>query len=218
MNTCHVPVGVYSQICVSSQDMSSAVITSCGHFFHDNCLRKWLYVQETCPMCHQPVRPIPPGQSQASGDRPGPAAAAQRDAWPDVAAQQGHQNVDNSTTNEMQRENVACDSILQQNEESCRNREDEDEAAELDSEAAQSNTSSSSGDFIFVSPVETEDLPPSQTLHTSQIIHSHGEVNGSDSPVLSVPAAVSENTTDVQSGPELHGFKNAPPRSDHMKL
>lgn len=210
MNTCHIPVGVYSQMCVSWQDMSSAVITSCGHFFHDNCLRKWLYVQETCPMCHQPVRPIPPGQSQASGDRPGPAAAAPRDAWPDVAAQQGHQNVDNSTTSEMQREHVTCDSILQQDEESCRNRDNKDEAAELDSEAAQRNTSSSSGDFLFVSPVETEDLPPS---HTSQIMHSHGDVNASDCPVLSVPAAVRENTKDVQSDPD--GFKTAPPRSDH---
>ncbi|XP_075787237.1 LOW QUALITY PROTEIN: RING finger protein 145-like [Pelodiscus sinensis] len=39
------------------QDMDVAVITHCGHFFHTACLRKWLYVQDTCPMCHQPVKP-----------------------------------------------------------------------------------------------------------------------------------------------------------------
>lgn len=35
------------------QDMESAVLTPCGHYFHGGCLRKWLYLQETCPMCHQ---------------------------------------------------------------------------------------------------------------------------------------------------------------------
>lgn len=34
------------------QDMKSAVITPCSHFFHAACLKKWLYVQETCPLCH----------------------------------------------------------------------------------------------------------------------------------------------------------------------
>ena len=32
--------------------MKSAVITPCSHFFHAGCLKKWLYVQETCPLCH----------------------------------------------------------------------------------------------------------------------------------------------------------------------
>lgn len=32
--------------------MKSAVITPCSHFFHAACLKKWLYVQETCPLCH----------------------------------------------------------------------------------------------------------------------------------------------------------------------
>uniref|UniRef100_A0A667YZK4 RING finger protein 145 n=1 Tax=Myripristis murdjan TaxID=586833 RepID=A0A667YZK4_9TELE len=59
----------HNDVCsICFQEMSSAVITYCGHFFHGNCLRKWLYVQETCPMCHQAVRPSPPGPSQGSGD------------------------------------------------------------------------------------------------------------------------------------------------------
>uniref|UniRef100_A0A672HV25 RING finger protein 145 n=1 Tax=Salarias fasciatus TaxID=181472 RepID=A0A672HV25_SALFA len=66
------------------QEMNAAVITYCGHFFHGNCLRKWLYVQETCPMCHQSVQPTPPGQRHAAADDPDPPP--QRDAGRDPAA------------------------------------------------------------------------------------------------------------------------------------
>ncbi|XP_077283951.1 TRC8 ring finger protein [Arctopsyche grandis] len=34
------------------QEMSSAKITKCNHYFHGVCLRKWLYVQDRCPLCH----------------------------------------------------------------------------------------------------------------------------------------------------------------------
>ncbi|XP_067277737.1 RING finger protein 145 isoform X2 [Pseudorasbora parva] len=48
----------HNDVCaICFQDMTSAVITYCGHFFHGNCLRKWLYVQETCPMCHASIKP-----------------------------------------------------------------------------------------------------------------------------------------------------------------
>lgn len=33
--------------------MTSAKITRCKHFFHGVCLRKWLYVQDRCPLCHE---------------------------------------------------------------------------------------------------------------------------------------------------------------------
>ncbi|XP_051902999.1 RING finger protein 145-like isoform X2 [Hippocampus zosterae] len=51
-------------------DLSSAVITPCGHFFHAGCLKKWLYVQETCPLCHAQLK------SQSAAD------AAQADRAP----------------------------------------------------------------------------------------------------------------------------------------
>lgn len=35
------------------QEMASAKITKCKHFFHGVCLRKWLYVQDRCPLCHE---------------------------------------------------------------------------------------------------------------------------------------------------------------------
>ena len=37
------------------QEMNSARLTACGHFFHGCCLRKWLYVKDACPMCHQQI-------------------------------------------------------------------------------------------------------------------------------------------------------------------
>ncbi|KAG7234595.1 hypothetical protein INR49_002224, partial [Caranx melampygus] len=101
----------HNDVCsICFQEMSSAVITYCRHFFHGNCLRKWLYVQDTCPMCHQTVRPTP--QSEASGDAP-----AEGDAGPDLPEQEGNQNQDNSSSQETQQSNdVAPDHIEQQQE------------------------------------------------------------------------------------------------------
>ncbi len=36
--------------------MTAAVITPCSHLFHAGCLKKWLYVQETCPLCHNQLK------------------------------------------------------------------------------------------------------------------------------------------------------------------
>lgn len=38
--------------------LSGVRITSCSHFFHGICLRKWLYVQVNCPLCHQKLEPV----------------------------------------------------------------------------------------------------------------------------------------------------------------
>ena len=35
------------------QELGSARITRCNHYFHGVCLRKWLYVQDNCPLCHE---------------------------------------------------------------------------------------------------------------------------------------------------------------------
>lgn len=40
--------------------MTSAVITPCNHFFHAGCLKKWLYVQEACPLCHSQLKSSAP--------------------------------------------------------------------------------------------------------------------------------------------------------------
>lgn len=197
----------HNDVCsICFQEMSSAVITYCGHFFHGNCLRKWLYVQETCPMCHQTVRPTPPAQSQASAD--GPAAPAQRDAGPDPAAQEGDQNRDNDTSQETPSE--AADPTEQQEETGgfeagdC-GTENKDQPAEPPSEAVQGLRFSSSGDFVgFVSPVSdcsAEDVSNSHVLlgKTPPNMHHQGEESSEDSPLLFTSNAVNENTNGGQS-------------------
>ncbi|KAJ0044203.1 hypothetical protein NL108_008088 [Boleophthalmus pectinirostris] len=73
----------HNDVCsICFQEMNAAVITYCGHFFHGNCLRKWLYVQETCPMCHQAVRPKMADNSQGTDEAP-PDATPQN--APDLA-------------------------------------------------------------------------------------------------------------------------------------
>ncbi|OWF45514.1 protein TRC8 homolog [Mizuhopecten yessoensis] len=37
------------------QELQNARITSCNHYFHGVCLRKWLYVQDNCPMCYKVI-------------------------------------------------------------------------------------------------------------------------------------------------------------------
>lgn len=45
---------IYNDVCaICYQEMQSAKITKCKHFFHGVCLRKWLYVQDRCPLCHE---------------------------------------------------------------------------------------------------------------------------------------------------------------------
>ncbi|XP_067084944.1 RING finger protein 145-like isoform X2 [Osmerus mordax] len=61
----HAQLLNYNDICaICYQDMKCAVITPCSHFFHAACLKKWLYVQETCPLCHSQLKsqsqPVPP--------------------------------------------------------------------------------------------------------------------------------------------------------------
>lgn len=38
--------------------MTTAKITRCKHFFHGVCLRKWLYVQDRCPLCHEIIMEV----------------------------------------------------------------------------------------------------------------------------------------------------------------
>ena len=65
---------VLNDVCaICFQEMHTARITSCGHYFHGYCLRKWLYVKDACPMCHQiindsVVRADLIGQNNANDD------------------------------------------------------------------------------------------------------------------------------------------------------
>lgn len=63
--------------------MNSAVITPCSHFFHAGCLKKWLYVQETCPLCHSQLKSQSPTTTVPNQDTP---AANQSPAGQDETA------------------------------------------------------------------------------------------------------------------------------------
>ncbi|XP_044173398.1 RING finger protein 145-like [Acropora millepora] len=43
--------------CICYEELDSAKVTKCNHYFHSVCLRKWLYVQDKCPMCHADILP-----------------------------------------------------------------------------------------------------------------------------------------------------------------
>ncbi|KAF6734257.1 E3 ubiquitin-protein ligase RNF139 [Oryzias melastigma] len=60
--------------------VSSARITPCHHYFHALCLRKWLYIQDTCPMCHQRVYVEDEGRDRAAFSNNNGGYAAPQDA------------------------------------------------------------------------------------------------------------------------------------------
>ena len=44
----------FDDVCaICYQELTTARITRCRHYFHGVCLRKWLYVQDICPLCHE---------------------------------------------------------------------------------------------------------------------------------------------------------------------
>ncbi len=44
----------HNDVCaICYQELTTARITHCRHLFHGVCLRKWLYVQDRCPLCHK---------------------------------------------------------------------------------------------------------------------------------------------------------------------
>ena len=47
--------GDVCSICYQEMQSPDAVITNCQHFFHTYCLKKWLVVQDNCPLCTKPV-------------------------------------------------------------------------------------------------------------------------------------------------------------------
>lgn len=58
--TANLPVATPEQLAehndlcpICYQEMTTACITPCQHYFHVVCLRKWFYVQNTCPLCHR---------------------------------------------------------------------------------------------------------------------------------------------------------------------
>uniref|UniRef100_A0A3Q1B4C9 E3 ubiquitin-protein ligase RNF139 n=1 Tax=Amphiprion ocellaris TaxID=80972 RepID=A0A3Q1B4C9_AMPOC len=70
---------------------TSARITPCHHYFHALCLRKWLYIQDTCPMCHQRVYVEEESRDRAAFSNNNGGYAAPQDALPVDGAAAGAQ-------------------------------------------------------------------------------------------------------------------------------
>ncbi|TRY59400.1 hypothetical protein DNTS_004308 [Danionella cerebrum] len=81
----------HNDICsICFQDMKSAVITPCSHFFHALCLKKWLYVQETCPLCHGQLK----NQLQPTPGATSPANQNQEAVVPEQDQPQGEEKTE----------------------------------------------------------------------------------------------------------------------------
>ncbi|XP_067617646.1 protein TRC8 homolog isoform X2 [Eurosta solidaginis] len=72
---------VFDDVCaICYQEMYSAKITRCRHYFHGVCLRKWLYVQDRCPLCHEIMMYSDKSEdsdAQTPADSPAPPAIHQ---------------------------------------------------------------------------------------------------------------------------------------------
>ena len=65
----------YNDVCaICYQVLHTARVTRCRHFFHGVCLRKWLYVQERCPVCQTVVMPTSESHPGDNGQREGNVA------------------------------------------------------------------------------------------------------------------------------------------------
>ncbi|XP_043651555.1 protein TRC8 homolog isoform X1 [Drosophila teissieri] len=69
----------FDDVCaICYQEMYSAKITRCRHFFHGVCLRKWLYVQDRCPLCHEIMMYTDKADENAQEAEPAAAVQAEQ--------------------------------------------------------------------------------------------------------------------------------------------
>ncbi|KAA8579237.1 hypothetical protein FQN60_007178 [Etheostoma spectabile] len=198
---CVVAYGTWESLFGEWSWMGASVIIIHSYF-------NWLYVQETCPMCHQTVRPTLTGQSPASGDTPAAPTPIQRDTGPNLAAQEGDQNPDNGTSQETPSDATTPDPTEEREETKsfedgdcgCENK---DKSTENNREAVQGLCFSSSGDFVgFVSPVSSCSSGGNFSSHvplgkkSPLNMANKGEESGKDSPL---PSSLNEYTVESQS-------------------
>ncbi|RWS26255.1 protein TRC8-like protein [Leptotrombidium deliense] len=59
----------FDDVCaICYQELNTARITRCNHYFHGVCLRKWLYVQDICPLCHEKLYVIAEEEHDANNE------------------------------------------------------------------------------------------------------------------------------------------------------
>jgi len=57
-------------ICYQSME-SDVRIMHCSHLFHENCLKKWFYIQDKCPMCYAEFTPTTIKSNSTNNDSEG---------------------------------------------------------------------------------------------------------------------------------------------------
>ena len=80
----------HDDVCaICYMEMTNAKVTRCRHFFHSVCLRKWLYMQDTCPLCHAVLY-------KEQSEKAKKAAAVAAGGAPNAAADTNDNNSDSS--------------------------------------------------------------------------------------------------------------------------
>lgn len=88
--------------------MKSAVITPCSHFFHAGCLKKWLYVQETCPLCHCHLKNSSQLPGLGADPVPQPPAGAEQNVLQEGTVPPGQERPQGTGVQESSRDNDEC--------------------------------------------------------------------------------------------------------------
>ncbi|XP_027232283.2 protein TRC8 homolog [Penaeus vannamei] len=89
----------HDDVCaICFQGLHSAKITKCNHYFHSVCLRKWLYVQDSCPLCHETLYRTEEkdglrGEGEGEGNQRG-NEETERAPEQDIRGHQRDENVD----------------------------------------------------------------------------------------------------------------------------
>ena len=84
--------GDVCSICYMEMEHPSAVITDCQHFFHKGCLKKWLVVQDNCPLC---TKPIVKSEEEEGKEREGLiAGGAEEEGVTDFESEENEEELD----------------------------------------------------------------------------------------------------------------------------
>lgn len=83
-------------------EMKSAVVTPCAHLFHAICLKKWLYVQDRCPLCSAKIV-FTKTNPESSGN---PVSAAESPPGESVNINPGGEQVAESSQDNITSQNV----------------------------------------------------------------------------------------------------------------
>ncbi|XP_067134885.1 RING finger protein 145-like [Centruroides vittatus] len=62
-----IQLSEHNDVCaICFANMEVACLTPCQHYFHRTCLRKWLYIQDKCPLCHTTISVTPQQESTSA--------------------------------------------------------------------------------------------------------------------------------------------------------